>query len=288
MSAGQVAWKIDGDPKGNASGSGVSWNFDWNLAETRADGSLRYPDCTYVIEAEAFDDKHRSGAAKAQTVTLNRIPPVAPTGVQGGRNLKGSHIDVQWNSNRECDVTGYRVYRGTNTSSITAFACSAPVGATACVDEGAPAPAAGVTLYYQVVATDLAGSVTRDGTKGPTPPLAIFDGVNSAPTTPANLKACVGGNPGCTDADGVQTGPGSIALSWNPSTDPNTGDSIYFYRVYRNGSAYANRYDVIFPVAGKPLGFVDKQPLAGSNTYRVTAVDTRFGESALTGPVTLP
>jgi prepilin-type N-terminal cleavage/methylation domain-containing protein len=286
VSASSVGWKIDGDPKGNASGSGRSWTFDWNLAETRADGSLRYPDCTYAVEAEAFDDKHRSGTSKALTVKLNRIPPVAPTGLKGGRNLNGARVDVQWNANRECDVTGYRVYRGTSVSSITALACSTPVGDTDCVDETAPAPATGVTLYYQVVATDLDGSLaTREGTRN-TVPLAIFEG-DSSPTTPANLKACVGGNPACTDADGVQTGPGSIALSWDPSTDPNAGDSIYFYRIYRNGSTYGDRYDVLFPVAGKPLGFVDKQPAAGSNTYRITAVDTHFGESAPTGPVTI-
>jgi prepilin-type N-terminal cleavage/methylation domain-containing protein len=292
VSAAQVEWKLDGAPKGSASGSGsgVSWTFDWNLAETRADGSLRYPDCTYVVQAAAFDDKRRSGAPKALTVKLNRIRPVAPTGVKGGRNLNGSRVDVQWNPNRECDVTGYRVYRGTSplASNINVLVpgCSTPAGGTACVDETAPLPVAGVTLYYQVVATDLDGSlVTQEGSRS-SPALAITEG-DSPPTTPTNLQACLGGNPACTDIDGVQTGPGSIALSWDPSTDPNAGDGIDFYRVYRNGSTYGQRYDVLFPVAGKPLVFVDKQPASGSNTYRITAVDTHFGESAPTGPVTI-
>jgi hypothetical protein len=285
VSAEEVNWSIDGDNMGKAIGSGTNWDFVWNLVELREDGSFRYPDCTYVLGAMAFDDKGRSGAPKALTVKLNRIAPVAPTGFEGGRNLNGSRVDVQWNPNRECDITSYKVYRGTDPLLVDTLVCTTPPNVTECVDESAPDPAAGQTLYYKVLATDTSPSLTeRPGDA--TLPIAISEG-NTAPTAPATLSACAGGNPGCEDIDGDSAPEGTFALSWDASTDP---DGIYFYRVYRKSDTssptYADRYDILFPVEGKPLVFVDDRPLAGSNSYWVSAVDSLFGESALTGPVT--
>jgi len=285
VSAKEVQWSIDGDPKGKAIGSGVNWSFDWDLAEARGDGSLRYPDCTYVIRAEGYDDKDRSGAPKALTVKLNRIAPVAPTGLEGGRNLNGSRVDLQWHPNRECDIEGYRVYRGTSSGSVDTLVCTTAANDTDCIDDSAPAPAAGQSLYYQVVALDTSPSFSqREGERSAQ--ITISEG-NGPPASPSNLVACLGGNPGCTDIDGNEAPGGTIALSWEPSTDPDPGDGILFYRLYRGGDTYGDRYDILFPVAGKPLVFVDESPPSGSNSYWVSAVDAHFGESELHGPVTI-
>jgi hypothetical protein len=289
VSASEVHWSIDGDDKGKATGGPVDWSFSWNLVEERADGTLRYPDCTYVLGALGFDDKDRSGAAKALTIKLNRIAPVAPRQFQGGRNLNGTRVDLQWEPNRECDITSYEVYRGTSpdSASINTLVCDTPPDVTECVDETAPAPAAGQTLYYKVLATDTSPSLTeRPGT--PTSALEITEG-NTPPTAPGTLAICVGGNPGCNDIDGNAAPAGTYSLSWDASTD---ADGIYFYRVYRKSDAtpapsYQDRYDILFPVSGKPLVFVDDQPLTGPSSYWVSAVDSTFGESALTGPVTV-
>jgi Tfp pilus assembly protein PilV len=287
-SAAEVNWAINSDVQGKASGGGTSWNFDWNLNQTKPDGAAVFPDCTYLISAQAFDNKGRAGAPKALSVKLNRFPPLAPRGFEGGRNLGGDRVDVQWLPNDECDVEGYRVYRGTSPSSINTLVCpasgSVPIKKTDCLDESAPPPAAGQTLYYQVVGVDKdpSGSL-REGTRSPA--LAVAEGDNP-PTTPTNVVACAGGEAGCNDLNGDPVSDGSAAITWDPSTDPDAGDGIYFYRIYRDGSTYADRYDVFYPVANKPLTWVDGNASNGPHTYRVSAVDLRFGESVLSGAVT--
>ena len=281
VSAVEVDWSIEAQTVGKAAGGPVTWTFDWNLVETKPDGTLLYPDCTYLIGAEAFDDKDRSGAPKALTVNLNRIAPVAPTGFEGGRNLNGDRVDLQWSKNRECDIKGYRVYRGTSPTSTPTLVCSTSPSVQECVDEPGPAPAAGTTYYYRVVATDTAPDLsTREGTFSA--PIAISEG-NAPPTGVTNLSVCAGGSPGCTDIDGNAVANGANALRWDAASDPD--GTIYFYRIYRNGNAYGNRYSVLFPVSGKPLVFVDSAPVSGANSYWVSAVDGAFGESPLLGPV---
>jgi prepilin-type N-terminal cleavage/methylation domain-containing protein len=283
VAATEVSWSIEGQHKGKAAGGPLTWTFHWDLTQTKPDGTLLYPDCTYLIGAEAIDDKDRSGAPKALTISLNRIRPVAPTGLEGGRNLNGNRVDLQWSKNRECDITGYRVYRGTSPGSTPDLACSTPPNIQECVDEAAPAPAAGQTLYYRVLATDTRPDLTPGlGDFGPA--IAIPEG-NVAPSAVTNLSVCAGGTPGCNDIDGNAVPSGSNSLRWDPATDAD--GSIYFYRIYRNGNTYSKRYSVLFPVSGKPLVFVDSAPVAGSNSYYVSAVDDRFGESPLLGPVTV-
>jgi prepilin-type N-terminal cleavage/methylation domain-containing protein len=275
-----VTWSVDGARLGEAIGSGTDWEFEWDLGP--ADDPL-FVDCVYVVQAEAFDDKGRAGAAKALTVTLNRRRPFAPGGFAGGRNLNGARVDVQWDPNRECDAKQYRVYRGTAPDAITTEVCEPTKSEpTSCVDEAAPA---GVTLYYQVVAIDTpAGGGDREGDRSAVlevPPEAANAG---PPAPPATLTVCMGGTAGCLDIEGEPAPTGLPVLSWDASSDP---DGIGFYRVYRDGATYADRLDVLFQVPDKPLVFVD-DTAEGSHSYRVSAVDTLFGESVLTGEVTWP
>lgn len=278
-SADTVSWSVNGARLGDATGSGTAWGFTWSLGDV---DTPTFVDCTYLLQAEAFDEKGRAGTPNALTVTLNRRQPFAPPNFAGGRNLNGAYVDVQWDRNSECDVKEYRVYRGTDSGTIDTLVCTrASTQPTECVDESAPS---GVTLYYQVVGVDTSPSASdREGDRSGTLTVAS-ETANTAPTAPANLAVCTGGNVDCNDIDGNPAPSGTAVLSWDASTDPN---GIQFYRVYRDGNTYADRFDILFPVSGKPLVFVDATA-SGSHTYYVSAVDTLFGESALTGPVSWP
>ena len=72
---------------------------------------------------------------------------------------------------------------------------------------------------------------------------------------------------------------------WDPSTD--SDGTLSFYRIYRDGTAYTNRWDDFFP-GGGVLAWLEYAPGSGSHTYRVSAVDNLYGESALSAPVTVP
>jgi len=273
-----VTMTVNGANPADATGSGLDWAFTWGLG---AVDSPTYFDCTYVVQATAFDDQDRAGAAKALTVTLNRRVAFAPTDFTAGRNLNGSLVDISWSDNRECDVTGYRVYRGATAGTITTLVCQRDVGeALDCIDDPG---AGGFPAYYQVVAVDSdSNGVAREGNR--TAAVAVTSANANAPDAPTGLTVCSGGNPDCFDIDGDPAPAGTAVLSWEPSTDPD-GDEIAFYRIYRDGDTYADRFHLMLPVTGKPLVFVDGS-VTGSHTYRVSAVDEHMGESVLSGAVT--
>jgi prepilin-type N-terminal cleavage/methylation domain-containing protein len=287
--AESVGWLVGGARRGEADddGNGTDWTFEWNLGPV---DTPAFVDCTYVLQAEAFDEKGRAGASKALVITLNRRRPFAPTGFAGGRNLNnggGAHrVDLQWSPNQECDIDGYEVYRGTAPNAVNDRVCEIEVGQpTECVDLTAPPAQAGVTLYYQVLALD----TKPDGTVGVgdrSAPLPINESNAGPPSTPTGVSICTGGSPGCFDIDGELAPSNSPVLSWQPSTDQAPGQ-VAFYRVYRDGQAYDDRLDILFPVPNKPLVFIDATA-TGSHSYRVSAVDNLFGESQLSDEVTWP
>ena len=60
-------------------------------------------------------------------------------------------------------------------------------------------------------------------------------------------------------------------LTWTAAHDPDLGDSIAFYRVYRDGNAYEDRYDRTGD--GATLSLVDGRSDGTTHTYWVSAVD---------------
>lgn len=288
-----VAWSVKGNRMGSAEGEGTSWSFTWDLGAV--DDPL-FHDCTYVLQAQAFDDKARAGAARALTVIVNRRQAFGPRNFAGGANLHaGGDVDLQWDANLECDVEAYRVFRGVDGGPLDTEVCLVSSGApTECVDRSPPAG----ELAYRVVAYDRnPAGVARAGDQSaavvvPSP----LD--NAAPGAPASLTVCTGGafESDCDDIEGNPAPEGTAVLSWPPVADPDgDGDPIRFYRVYRAPTAvdqpgYEHRLDVLFPVFDgdgepvAPLVFVD-DGATGAHRYWVTAVDERFGESAPVGPV---
>ncbi|NLT07745.1 MAG: prepilin-type N-terminal cleavage/methylation domain-containing protein [Solirubrobacterales bacterium] len=281
--AEDVAWTVNGARMGSATGSDRDWDFSWALGPP--DDPL-FLDCTYVVQAEAYDDKGRAGAPRALTVTVDRRRPFAPAAFAGGRNGNGDHVDLEWQPNRECDVERYDLFRGTGGGPADTLVCTVEAGEpTECVDQDAPAG----PLVYELLAYDAGAHGDGDTTA----PLVVADAAdNQPPDQPATLTVCTGGafEPPCLDIEGAPAPDGTAALSWPPVTDPD-GDAIRYYRVYRGGTGYGDRLDVLFPVVDDlgqpvtPLVFVDNSGAPGAQ-YWVTAVDEHFAESAPTGPVT--
>jgi fibronectin type 3 domain-containing protein len=70
-------------------------------------------------------------------------------------------------------------------------------------------------------------------------------------------------------------------LSWTASTDPDAGDSIQYYRIYRDGMNFVtNVYGRT--ATGSNLSFTDTATGGDSHTYYVVAVDQSNTESAPT------
>jgi hypothetical protein len=289
-SAAELTWSVNGDSQGKADGGPKSWTFDWDFVDSA--GDTVYYDCKYAIKADGFDAEGRAGAPRILTVVLNRREPFAPADVIGGRNGSGDRVDVSWSPNPECDVIGHRLYRSTDPLTLgTKVDCpdlQAPDPSVTtkgwCVDEFAPASG---PLYYRVVGVDtLASGAPREGTKS-LPLVVPPTGVNSLPTVPQNVTTCIGGQLDCNGPDGKAAPNGQIVVRWDPSTD--SDGTIASYRIYRDGTAYANRWDDFFPAAtGGVLAWLEYAPGTGTHTYYVTAVDNSFGESGLSAPVTAP
>ena len=282
--ASDVAWSVQGAPQGQASsvgGSQRNWTFTWDI-----NSPDYFYDCTYVVQAEASDDKGRVGSPKAVTVILNRAEAFAPADLEGGRNGNGDRVDLRWKPSPECDVLGYRVYRGpSQTGPWTQVDCLGPNDdfheATECLDEGAPGSS---PLWYYVVGVDTppGGGAPREGT--PSAAIEIVEG-NDRPDKPTGLNACLGGTPGCNEPDGSPASDSVTVLRWDPATDPD-GDPIYFYRIYRDGDTYADRVPsgLFFPSTGD-IAWTDPDSPDGSHDYYVTAVDENFAESEPSDPV---
>jgi hypothetical protein len=259
-----VSWAVDGSDQGTASGSGTSWGFTWPIASL-LDGA-------YLVSARAFDTAGLSGPLRARTITLNRNAPQQPLGLAAGRN--GSIVDMEWLANPERDIIGYRVYRhvGTDPDELVSVVCPPDASATTaptktvCYD---PSPPSAAEVVYTVRALDKNPSgQTREGAASA--PVTVTQ-TNSPPNPPESLSGAPDGN-------------GGIQLSWTlPGTPDPDGDPIAFFRIYRDGQAYINRYDRTG--SGSELTWSDPQA-SGTHSYSVTAVDDQLAESTLVGPVT--
>ena len=290
--AADLNWSVNGDSQGKASGGPVNWSFTWNFTGPGPDpDNIVYYDCKYFIQADGFDAEGRAGAPRVLSVILNRREPIPPASVVAGRNGSGDRVDIRWSPNPECDVIGYRVYRSSVAGTLgIQVNCPDPAQPSPtvttkdwCVDETAPATG---PLYYTVVGVDtLASGALREGTRS-TQVSVPATGGNSLPTVPTNINYCLGGQVDCNGPDGEPAPSGQIVVRWDASTD--SDGSVSFYRVYRDGSAYADRWDEFFPETGGVLAWLEYAPGTGSHTYRVTAVDNLLGESALSDPVTVP
>jgi Tfp pilus assembly protein PilV len=267
--AASVAWLLQGTPKGNASGdsAGTTWTFTWQLGTTGCSSGATAPlagealDGPYVVGVKAFDSFGQSGAVFAQSVTLNRCQPYAVAGFQAVHI--GDQVVMAWFPSSERDIEGYKVFRRQGSGTET-LVCDLS-NAVACID--ATPPTSG-TWDYRVYAYD---KDSADALRRGQPSTAVsVDLSNHAPNVPAGFKSF----------------PGPL-LTWSAASpvDPDAGDSIALYRVYRDGTALTNRYVDV------PSGttYTDTAgALDGPHTYYVAAVDNHGAESVKTAPETQP
>jgi prepilin-type N-terminal cleavage/methylation domain-containing protein len=253
-----VGWLVDGNAKAGGTGSGTTWSWTWSLGSigTSQPAEGEVLDGSYLVSAKAFDAYGVYGPARAATVTIDRRRPYAPVRAYGGRN--GSVVEIEWAANQEHDTVGYRVYRH------PASGADVPICSTtsqlACQDTSPPDAD---TLTYYVVALDkdlsLVGQPEREGDhSAPITVTRAFD----PPGPPTALTA--------TTVDATST-----LVTW---TAPATG-SVAFYRIYRDGTSYADRYD---STAGTETTYTDKDTNGAPHTYYVTAVNDQLAESSRT------
>jgi fibronectin type 3 domain-containing protein len=197
-------------------------------------------------------------------MTLNRSIPRKPTGVNAGRN--NQVVEIAWQANPEHDILGYQVYRRLTSGGAATLVCPL-TQQTSCQDQSPPNQA---TLYYYVVALDR--DTTGSQRLGALGAEATVTQTDQPPFRPTNLLA--------------STSNGTTILRWTAASpvDPDNGDTLGFYRIYRDGSAYANRYDRTG--TGADLTYTDTQTGGVPHTYYITAVDSQLAESPLLGPVT--
>lgn len=275
-----VAWSVDGEAKGTAGGAGTAWSFRWDLGTVSPLGSGpsagEVLDGAYVVSAQAFDSVDGGGQTKAYTINLNRRVPYPPREFAGGRNPSGSGgagtIDFEWAPSSERDVAGYRVYRIPSSGSPVQV-CPAALDATtttpSCRATGQPD---GDSLRFQVVAYDRQPGTQNLRAGEASETITVRSG-NHAPPAPGTLAASTSG--------------GNTVLSWGAAgNDPDwlTGDHVAFYRIYRDGKSYANRYDRTG--TANELTYTDVDTNGVSHSYAVVAVDTQLAESPFSNTVT--
>jgi prepilin-type N-terminal cleavage/methylation domain-containing protein len=255
--AASVIWLVDGNQEGTAAGAGRNWSFTWQLPPY---------DGTYDISAQAFGTSGMSSEARGTTVVVNRYAPLAPTGFNAGRN--GSVVEAEWTANRERDIIGYRVYRSLNGGSPV-LACPL-VDDVSCIDPNPPIQTGQASLLYWVVAVDR--SPTGAAREGALSSKIEANIANRPPDGPNGLRVQKDGN-------------GNTVLGWaapGGSGDPDTGDRIHSYRIYRDGLTVGDRVN---RVDGTETSVVDPKTWDEIHQYWVTAVDMHMQESLPLGPV---
>jgi prepilin-type N-terminal cleavage/methylation domain-containing protein len=265
-SARSLRWVVDDGASAGSSTGSTSFTSTWAIGSSGSRAAGEVLDGAYQITAQPFDDRDIAGEVKQANVVLNRREPYAPTAFAGGHDTRaGDWVDLQWAANRERDILGYRVVRagllgdvqvcpGADEGSMLAPTTSS------CADRS---PTILPATYHLVAIDRAADNQPRDGDRA-----TLLVGLASLrPTAPTALT--------------VQTAADGPRLAWNA---PAAG-SVQFYRVYRDGSAFADRYD---RTAADVRTFTDTSAGSGAHTYWVTAVNGSFNESTALGPVTSP
>jgi prepilin-type N-terminal cleavage/methylation domain-containing protein len=267
LTPSRVQWYLDGsyqaDLTSGISGSGTGpYTFSWGLSGACSTNSVQ--DGTYFVSVQAFDATDTSPGQRSVTVNINRCAPAAPANILGGRNRWG--VELNWDDNLEDDVVGYYVYRGIGAATPTQIAsgpCGGLVTVSTCIEPD-PASSSSLTYYVKAVDRDSAGAL-RAGAASSNLSVTTSNRAPNAPT--------------------IGSAGTAATIGWYATTDPDSGDSVDYYRIYRDGQAFTNRYDVIDNV-GSPILWTDPTSGGTTHTYYVVAVDTHSKESAFSNGVT--
>ena len=276
--AAGVTWLLDGTPMGNATANdttGKLWTFTWQLGTASCDSSGaptsaapaagEVVDGVYQIGAKAIDSFAQAGGTRTQVVTLNRCRPFAPTGLVAAL-IGTSGVEATWAASPERDIEGYELWRvqGAGTPQL---ACSLAQNRR-CVEQSPPS--SGLWDYYVVASDRDATGTLKPGLKSTAVRLDLSNHVPAAP-----VGALAGSRASSTTA----------TVTWGPSTgDPDAGDSVTAYRIYRDGTTLNDRYATV------PAGTYTYTDTAATDahTYYVAAVDSKGAESVKTPGFDIP
>jgi hypothetical protein len=138
---------------------------------------------------------------------------------------------------------------------------------TSCVDTTPPPASSGVVQYVAYAYDNDSFGTLR---KGPVASdVLTVAATNNAPFAPLLFTA-------------VRNADETTTLNWTRPTpaDPD-GDSIDFYRIYRDGTGVADRYSR-WDQNGAVVTFIDAATDGQAHCYYVTAVDRYYAESPVT------
>ena len=266
-----IVWSLEGTKQSPAPTlkEGTTWTFSWPI--------VGLSDGTYQVAAQAVNAFGVLGPPVSILVTLSRETPAAPNNIKGGFNtvnvagVPTKVAELQWQTNAERNVIGYRVYNPSKELVCPESAATLSL-ATSCIDFNPPSPKA-ANLTYEVVALyrKPEGEVlSKEVSQGPPGTLTIDGGEPpppgpNAPGAPLTL---------------VHNANGSVSLSW--SAPKAGGPAVAFYRIYRGSTDYKTRYDVT--PTGETTSYTDNDATT-THTYWVTAVRATLTESPFLGPV---
>lgn len=265
-----IVWSLNGVKQPGWNGATPSSGTTWTSSPWALSG---VSDGTYTVSAAAEDSNGVAGPAVTIPVRLIRNVPSAPsvTGDGFNTNLQGGPSTVaefQWSANPELNVVGYRVYyiqaNGSTTlicqtALTTAYSnCSGHgwcISPTACIDLSPPSTSSAnlsyrvVALYYDVNNTIQEGSPTTvtlaSGNPTPPPPPTVAAGAVSPQLD------------------------GTAIITWVP---PVGGTAVSFYRIYRDGSNYTNRYDTVAASKCSAVCTYRDVNRSEAHSYYITAV----------------
>ena len=318
--ADDVHWTADdGVSAGTATGSNRTWNFTWSFPSSLRDGAH-----TITAQAFLLGSGGPARPKVVQINRNEPAPPTFgsnPAGVNTRLSATNPVVEFQWLQNPETDIRGYRVYQATvsttppivpvlSGSTIDTLACkTTPDGVAATTCFTAPltdtqltlcnlTPALPCLFTYYVVGVDSRWTTrTNNAALACTSPVAVsVNTIDSSLTAPDRLGCpsasfTVDINAGRNDprpGSPVNPVPGTTnglpSLTWSAAT-PDSGDTIAFYRIYRDPSPTPQYNQRIGKTQdGSTLTFTDPVAQTGTHVYAITAVDSHYNES---DPVTV-
>ena len=132
------------------------WAQAGNACDLNQDGVVNVLDIQLAINmalGSAPCAANVAGAGVCNIAVVQRVTNAVLSGTcSTGASIAGAHgVSLTWTASTSSNVTGYNVYRGTQTSGPYAKLTSSPVAATAFTDL---AVQAGQTYYYVATAVD--------------------------------------------------------------------------------------------------------------------------------------
>ena len=188
---------------------------------------------TYIV---ALTDGGSGSDERITAIGSQGCVPEAPVGL-GLSDVTGGSVTLSWTAPAHSAISGYRILRGTDASSLSVIAADTASTATSYVDASV---SPSTTYFYAVVALSAASEGAPSVTASTT---------TSTPTPNAGAKAGTdksGSDPtlGPRNPQLANSTPGATGLTLTPSYDRVTldwstpsGDGVSGYRIWRGASA---------------------------------------------------